>query len=249
MWRVTALIRKRANVAQAAFDRGWLDEVAPAIAAAAAHDPRVRRVIVNAPPAALPDSISRVFPPAYDGLLEFWFETAADAVAAMRTLSADATLRAAATTVVDGAGGVAWLALVVPSKPEAGSTVKFLAAGEVAHGVTLEAAHRYWAEEHPRVAQTAPQVWQRLTRYTQFHGKPSPVLDMDDWLAVARFVPMCSDMGFARIEDFLGLYTSEDYARIVRPDEEKFSRPGEALSFVSAEERVLLDAGDRPLPS
>lgn len=241
MWRVTALIRQRADVSQDTFTRTWLDVVAPAIGAKAQGDSRVRRVIVNVAPESLPDTLRDVFPPAFDGLIEFWFDTAEDAVSAMREIGADADLRALAEPIIDGAKGAAWLAKVVPSKLEQGSTVKFLAGGDVAEGVALEDAHRYWAEEHPRVAQTAPDVWSRLMRYTQFHGKPEPKLDIGEWLAKARFVPLCSDMGFSRIDEFLKLYSCDQYTRIVRPDEIKFSRPGEALSFISREERVLAD--------
>jgi hypothetical protein len=241
MWRVTTLIRKRAGVPQRQFEHEWIDVVAPAIGERVARDGRATRVIVNIAPDDLDEAVSDVFPPAYDGLIEFWFDTPEDAVAAMAGLGADEDLRSLAEPIVDGAGGVAWLSKVVPSKPEQGTRVKFLAAGEVAHGVSLEDAHRYWGEQHPRVAQTAPQVWGPLTRYTQFHGVPQPSLEMGDWLAAPRFVPMCSDMGFAQAQDFLRVYTSEEYARVVRPDEEKFSRPGEMLSFVSGEERLLAD--------
>lgn len=239
MWRVTALVRQAAGLDPELFSNRWIDELAPAIAAGAARSGIVRRVVVNVAPAEIDAKVAAVFPPPYDGLIEFWFDSAEDAVEGMRLLSQDEKLAGMAEGIVDGEKGVAWLAEVVPSKPEQGSAFKFLAAGDVAEGVTLEEAHKYWAETHPVVAQTAPQVWDRLTRYTQFHGKQTPRLDMGRWLATARFVPMCSDMGFARQGDFIDLYTSEQYGSIVRPDEIKFSRPGEALSFISAEERVL----------
>jgi hypothetical protein len=62
-----------------------------------------------------------------------------------------------------------------------------------------------------------------------------------DWLARVRAVPLCADMGFARASDFLATYGSADYLRVIRPDEERFSRPGEMLAFVSGEERELLE--------
>src|SRR5690606_40680054 len=63
-------------------------------------------------------------------------------------------------------------------------------------------------------------------------------LELGNWLAVARFVPMCSDMGLETQQSFIDAYTSESYLRIIRPDEEKFSRPGEMLAFVSGEEQI-----------
>lgn len=239
MWRVTTLIRQKSGLEKDVFERRWIDELAPAIAAALKPDERLKRVVVNLAPEHLDSAVRDVFPPAYDGLIEFWFDTAEDAVAVMRPLTHNAELQSLADGIVDGEKGVAWLAKVVPSKIEQGTTIKFLAGGDVAEGVTVEYAHRYWAETHPVIAQTAPKVWGPLTRYTQFHGTEAHELEMGRWLAVARFVPLCSDMGFARQQDFMGVYTSDEYMAIVRPDEEKFSRPGEMLSFVSGEERVL----------
>lgn len=248
MWRVTTLAMRCEGLDTAEFETRWIGALAPAVAEFVAADPRARRVVLNVAPKHLDPAVRTVFPPAYDGLIEFWFGTPQDAAAAMRRLAGAEELALRAADVVDGPRGVAWLAKVVPAKLDSGSTVKFLAGGDVAEGVTLKEAHRYWAEDHPRVAQTAPAVWDRLTRYTQFHGTPDPAIDPGRWLAVGRFVPMCSDMGFARAEDFVALYTSSDYARIVRPDEEKFSRPGEMLSFVSAEERVLFARDETAVP-
>ena len=240
MWRVTTLVNQSADSRSGDFGRQWLDVLAPAIAAAAKQDGRAHRIIVNVPPPEIDEKVAAVFPRPYDGLIEFWFESAQLAADGMRLLSAHSDLCNLAGSIVNGKSGVAWLAKAVLSKPEAGTAVKFLAAGDVAEGVALEDAQRYWAESHPKVAQTAPEVWEPLTRYTQFHGKPEPRLDMGDWLAAPRFVPMCSDMGFARQTDFIGVYTSDQYESIVRPDEETFSRPGEMLSFISVEERELL---------
>ena len=243
MWRVAILLRKHSNVPLESFEREWLNNIAPAIAAAAGRQDQTVRAIVNVTPASISDALRDVFPPAFDGLFELWFNNPDNAVACLESLRGDEALRDLASPVIDGARGVAWLAEAFPTKLESGSAVKFLAGGDIAEGISLEAAQTYYREEHPRVAKTAPQVWEPLTRYTQFHGKPQPQIPTIGWLATGRFVPMCSDMGFAEIGDFLKVYGSEQYARIVRPDEEKFSRPGEMLSFISAEERVLFDAG------
>lgn len=243
MWRVTFVISRRDGVSTEAFQTRWLEVVAPAIVDFLRSSPALRKAVVNVAPADLDPKISSVFPKPYDGLFELWFDTPGDAVEVTARLEQADELAALARDVIDGERGVAWLAKAVPSKPEQGTRVKFLAGGDVAEGVPLEEAHRYWAEEHPVLARTsAPQVWEPLTRYMQFHGTPSPALSIGRWLATARFIPMCSDMGFADAGDFLKVYTSEQYATIVRPDEIKFSRPGEALAFVSTEERVLYDA-------
>lgn len=239
MWRATVLLRKRGDISGASFQNTWLDVVAPAIGAAVAATGHAVSALVNVAPESISDDLREVFPPAFDGLLELWFADVASAASCLDMLRSNSALRDLASPVIDGAAGVVWLAEAFPIKPEAASAVKFLAGGDVAEGVPLEVAQAYYRDEHPRVARTAPKVWEPLTRYTQFHGRPEPVVPNIDWLAGARFVPMCSDMGFADIGDFLKVYGSDEYARIVRPDEEKFSRPGEMLSFISAEERVL----------
>src|SRR3546814_6601644 len=75
-------------------------------------------------------------------------------------------------------------------------------------------------------------MWERLTLYTQFHGHKVSGLGLGNWLAVARFVPLCSDMGLETQQSFIDAYASEPYLRIIRPDEEKFYRPGDMLAFV-----------------
>lgn len=247
MWRATVLLKKSGGVSLQAFQQQWLDRIAPAIASAAAVDGLAVKAIVNVAPATISDALRSVFPPAFDGLLELWFGALSSAVAGLELLRNNVSLRDLAKPVIDGAGGVVWLAQAFPIKPESGTAVKFLAGGDVAEGVPLDEAQAYYRDQHPRVARTAPDVWGPLTRYTQFHGQPSPVAPTIEWLATGRFVPMCSDMGFAEIGDFLKVYGSDQYARIVRPDEEKFSRPGEMLSFISTEERVLFAAGDESI--
>ncbi len=240
MYRITALVRRKEGLNDNVFSSRWFDVLAPAISTFLRKDESLRRLVVNVAPDKLDDEVAKIFPPPFDGLIEFWFGDADEAIKSMKELSSNEELCAIAEGIVDGPAGVAWLAKVVPSKPEQGSNIKFLAAGDVAEGMSLADAHAYWKDVHPVVARTAPKVWNKLTRYTQFHGVQMPKLEIGGWLAKARFVPMCSDMGFARQRDFVDVYTSDEYVSIVRPDEEKFSRPGEMLSFISAEERDLV---------
>lgn len=242
MWRVAALTVRSPELTADAFASRWFDELAPALATACIQDGRVRGLVANVRPRDLEPEIAAVFPPRFDGLMEFWFDTSDDAVASMNALSINQSVLEAARGLADAQSGFLWLAEVFPKKPEAGATrVKFLAAGDAAEGWTVEAAQDYWSNTHPVVAQTAPKVWDPLTRYVQFHGRKAPDLSVGNWLATSRPVPLCSDMGFAQPQDFLKNYTNDQYIAIVRPDEEKFSRPGDdMLSFVSYDERRLL---------
>jgi hypothetical protein len=234
MWRVAALTVRNQDVSAETFNEQMLGSLAPAIAAAVGDDTRLRRLIANRRPDDLDPQVASVFPPLFDGLLEFWFESAEDAAPVMNGLSRNADVKAAAEGLVDGKAGVAWLAEVFPTKLDTGGTrVKFLAAGgDVAAGWTVEDAQAYWRDVHPVVARTCPKVWGPMTRYTQFHGRKASGVEMGDWLADFRFV---------QARDFIAHYTSDEYLAVVRPDEEKFCRPGEMLAFVSGEERDLIE--------
>ncbi len=248
MYRITALIVRDKDIAASAFSDLLVQKLVPKLVAAVGDDRRLARLVVNRRPDDLDAEVASIFPAVFDGMLEFWFNSIDDATAIMNQLTGDAEVRKAAAGLIDGSRGVAWLAEVYPSKPDdTGATrVKFLAGGEVAEGWTVAAAQEYWRDSHPALARTVPEVWDRLSRYTQFHGREAPGLEMGEWLARYRFVPLCSDMGFADARDFIALYTNERYLEIIRPDEEKFSRPGEMLAFVSGEERVLVDRSKVP---
>ena len=159
----------------------------------------------------------------------------------MAGLDADPALGATMDAAIDTPRSVVWLAQAFPIKPEAGrSRVKFLAGGDAAEGWAIEDAQAYWRDVHPIVARTAPSVWEPLTRYVQFHGSAVPAGAAKSVLGMWRRVPMCAEMGFADERDFIANYSNDQYHAIVRPDEERFSRPGEALAFVSGEERIVL---------
>lgn len=235
LWRVTALMRWRRGAT------GSGAELESAVAEALDGEDRLVRFVVDRIPADLDPAIRGMFPPLFDAMFEFWFASRDDAVAVMMGLGSAAAISTAAEALVDRGTSVLWLAQVFPVKPERGaSRVKFLAGGDAADGWSIEDAQVYWRDVHPVVAQTAPSVWLPLTRYVQFHGSPLPDGLVDSPLGIWRRVPMCAEMGFADVRDFVTNYSNDEYLAIVRPDEEKFSRPGEALAFVSGEERIVL---------
>ncbi len=234
LWRVSALLVCRPGT-------GMEERLLPGIKAVVDDDARLARFIVDHPPSSLAPDVAGLFPPLFDALFQFWFVDADSAMAVMASIEENPGVRAAAETVVDGARSTLWLAQVFPIKREEGrSRVKFLAGGDVAEGWSVAEAQRYWREVHPVVARTAPTVWEPLTRYVQFHGSPCPAGERAGPLGRWRQVPLCAEMGFADERDFITNYSNDEYRSIVRPDEEKFSRPGEMLAFVSGEERVVV---------
>jgi len=234
LWRVSALLTYRPGAALE-------DRLVQAIGKALEDDDRLARLVVDRSPISLAPEVAELFPPLFDALIQFWFDGSEGAAAVMARLDGDPAVRDAAEIVIDRERSLLWLAQVFPIKREEGrSRVKFLAGGDAAEGWSMEKAQRYWRDVHPVVARTAPTVWEPLTRYVQFHGVAVPAGVGTSSLGRWRLVPMCAEMGFADARDFVAAYSNEEYRSIVRPDEEKFSRPGEMLAFVSGEERVLV---------
>jgi len=239
LWRVTALLRCRSQGAVQIAG-----QLVPAIRSAVAGEERLVRVVVDRQPDQLSPEVAGLFPPLFDAMIEFWFEDADGAGAVTAHIAGDPVVQSAAEALVDSERSILWLAQVFPIKREEGrSRVKFLAGGDAAEGWDVGEAQRYWRDVHPAVARTAPTVWEPLTRYVQFHGSGIPVGAGPTPLGRWRQVPMCAEMGFADVRDFIASYSSEEYRTVVRPDEEKFSRPGEMLAFVSGEERVVVARG------
>jgi hypothetical protein len=245
LWRVSALLKRRDGVDGAAFADRLISDLVPAMTDALDRAKIACRVVVDLPPVDLDPTVRGLFPPLFDGLVGFWFDDAAQVGTAMQAILASADAARIAAGLIDASASVVWLAEVFPVKREEGrSRVKFLAGGDVADGWAIEDAQRYWRDVHPVVAQTAPTVWGPLTRYVQFHGGVVPAgIDGSSWLGRWRRVPMCAEMGFADARDFITNYSNDEYQRIVRPDEEKFSRPGEMLAFVTGEQREFPAGG------
>jgi hypothetical protein len=234
MWRFIILVRRAENCTVDQFKAAWLDVVAPQVVARAGEAGPVARASINMPPPQVDPRISAMVPQLSDGMVELWFDQLQMAHATLAKL-ADGEF-VGAREVIDQGRSLSWLAQVRPVKPDEGTTVTFTSGGEVKDSSGLDEARRYWGEEHPRVARTAPEVWGLLSKYTQFHGE-APV-EMPGFFAPPRFVPMCADMGFAKQDDFVQMYTCEQYRTIGRPDEKKFSVPAHAYSFLTGERRL-----------
>jgi hypothetical protein len=52
---------------------------------------------------------------------------------------------------------------------------------------------------------------------------------------------MAADVGFETAEDFVTAYSHPQYLSIVRPDEMKFSKPGDMFAFATVDQRTLLE--------
>jgi len=236
LWRVSVLVRCRVP----GEGNAVVDSLGEKLAALVRARDLPVRLVVNALPAAVSPDLTSLFPPLYDGLLEFWSAAPNVAVDAVNAAQSDPDIAATAAERIDAKNTPIWLAQTFAIVPETGvSRVKFLAAGDVAEGMTIEDAQRYWREVHPVVFRSARPERDLLMRYVQFHGAPVPETARSGALGTWRRVPLCAEMGFENEADFITNYSDEKHLTIVRPDEEKFARPGEMLATISSSERVL----------
>lgn len=229
MYRITAFLKRGRGLDRARF----VDEARALLTRIAAHDPAPARVVLNLPMDPLPPEMAAAFGDRFDAVVELWFADAEEANATLEALSADATIAVAADAAIDRAASHAWLAEVVPQIVPPGDHLTFFVAGQVADGWTVDAAQAYWREVHPRVFLSVADFVPYIVGYTQMHGRDVLRPGAIDWLAARDFYPMCADMGLRSVADVVTAYSMPSYLAIIRPDEEKFSKPGDMLSFAS----------------
>lgn len=231
MWRITAFLKRRADIGSEDFLGHLVDRWGPGVAG---RQTGLEQLLVNLPLDLAGTELAEVFPPRFDALVEFYYadyQSAAKAAAGLSRPSADAGLGA----WLDSGDSAAFLGEVRPKKPDDGAAtgVRMTVAGHVIDGMAVEDAQRYWNDVHPVVAQRAPDTWNRLTLYVQVHGREISGEGLGGWLCPYQFFPMCADMGAVSIEELLAAYGNDQYMAIVRPDEQKFSKPEEMLTFIT----------------
>jgi len=231
MWRITAFLKRHPSL-----DRhGFIAAARTLCKAIAVHDPAPRRTVINLPMDPLPPALASMFGDRFDAVAELWFEDGSEAAATLGALSRSTMLNNLSARAIDRAGSYAWLAEVVPQIPPPDDYLKFVVAGQAADGMTMLEAQDYWRDDHPDVFRAVADFAPYIVGYTQMHGRDTLVPCAVDWLAAEGFYPLCADMGLNSAEDVAVAYSMPGYLAIVRPDEEKFSKPADMLSFASAE--------------
>jgi hypothetical protein len=235
MWRVTAFLKRAPGLARTDFVEHW-----QALAARiAARDIRPVRIVMNLPlDPPLPDLIA-MFGDRYDGVGEWWFDSREQAIRTLLGLERDEALQQASAALLDEQGCSRWLAEVLPVVEEPGTGIKFVVAGQQADGYTIDQAQRYWRDVHPPLFRSVDDFMAYITGYVQMHGRDAPELAGTHLFGRYDFYPMCADMGLRHPADVAVAYALPSYMAIVRPDELKFSKQGEMLSFASARSITL----------
>jgi hypothetical protein len=230
MWRVTMLLKGARSLAAAQVFDGLLKEHAPLLLAHAAlsgrHVKKIDLAIAcDAPGSGLPNM--------FDASMEFWFDDEHAAGLGLALLTQDEELAASAARYVAHEDTVVWMGQYLPKLQRDKVKLKLTVTGDVADGLSIAEALQYWADVHPVVARTARDFWAYLRLYAQIHGRRVPGL--------AQYRPMAADVGFETAEDFVTAYSHPQYLSIVRPDEMKFSKPGDMFAFATVEQRTLLE--------
>ena len=234
MWKIMAFLKRHPDLTRATF----IVRAEALMAAVAAHPAAPARVVLNLPMDPLPAELAAMFGDRFDAVAELCFADAAAAQASAAALGTDGAIAAAAAAAVDRAASTAWLAEVVPQIPPPARHLKFLVAGQVADGWTIAAAQEYWRVEHPRVFREVTDFVPYIEGYTQMHGRDILAPGAIDWLAAPLFYPMCAEMMLRSVADVVTAYAMPSYLAVVRPDEERFSKPADMLSFATGEDRA-----------
>lgn len=237
MWRQTMFLKRAAGLDRGAFVTGW-EALSRQLARRPGSD-RPARIILNLPLDPPVPELAAMFGDRYDGVGEFWFASRDAAVRTLLRMERDEALRRRSDALLDGAACSRWLAESVPHVELPGTGVKFVVAGQQAEGYTVDEAQRYWREMHPPLFRAVDDFMAHITRYVQMHGRDVPELAQTQLFGRYDFYPMCADMGLRRIEDVAVAYALPSYLATIRPDELKFSKQGEMLSFASTRSLVL----------
>lgn len=102
-------------------------------------------------------------------------------------------------------------------------------------GMSLEAFHKYWSEEHPKAVMSIDCVKNTVVKYVQYHADDAK---MKALAAVTNTMPWdgAAEFWAHSLEDIVAIFSDPDYLNIVVPDEERFFDKASAQTFVGYEE-------------
>jgi hypothetical protein len=232
MWRVTTLLKGAAGLGRPQVFHGLLEEYAPRLLAnSALTRPHLKKIDIAVACSAAGSGLPEMF----DASAELWFDDEQAAGRALAILTQDEELIACAARYVETEKTVVWMGEYLPKLQREGVKLKLTVTGDVADGCTVAEALQYWSDVHPVVARTAHAHWAYLRLYAQIHGRMVPGLSI--------YRPMAADVGFESAADFVSAYSHPQYLSIVRPDEMKFSKPGDMFAFATMDQRTVLERG------
>jgi hypothetical protein len=230
MWRITMLMKAAPGIGRQRAFQGLLDDYARLLVSQLSlARPELRRIVISCasetPGSGLPDM--------FDASAELYFDAEAAAGQTLAVLTQDKQLLAALARHCDAASMVAWMGEYIVNLDLPGANIRLTVTGDIADGLTVEEALKYWANVHPVVARTAREFFSYLRLYAQIHGRHAQGTNL--------YRAMAAEVGVESLADLITAYSHPQYMSIVRPDEMKFSKPGEMFAFATANRKTVLD--------
>lgn len=118
--------------------------------------------------------------------------------------------------------------------------IKVIVAGRRKEGMTRDAMHLHALAVHAKLVQTCPGFWQHCHRYVQNHifaqvdFKTGKIMENG-----ASDYDVLSEFWFDDVETALKAWGSDDYMRILKPDEDNITDAGvEFLMFFMTEHLI-----------
>jgi uncharacterized protein (TIGR02118 family) len=126
--------------------------------------------------------------------------------------------------------------------------IKVMVAGRRKAGMTRDEMHRHALMVHAKLVQTCPGFWQHCHRYVQNH-----IIGQVDFETGTLMNPdeneydVLSEFWFDSIETAMKAWSSDDYFRILKPDEQKITDPGVKYLMLFTTEHLI--GGSNPTMS
>jgi hypothetical protein len=191
--------------------------------------PYLRRIVIS----CATETLGSGLPDMFDASAEFYFDNEAAAGQTLVVLTEDPQLIGVLAHYCDAASMVAWMGEYIVNLDLPGANIRLTVTGDIADGLAVEDALEYWAKMHPVVARRAREFWSYLRLYAQIHGRRAQ--------GTRLYRPMAAEVGVESLEDLITAYSHPQYLSIVRPDEMKFSKPGEMFAFATSNRKTVLN--------
>ncbi len=124
--------------------------------------------------------------------------------------------------------------------------IKVIVAGKRKAGMTRQQHHQHAIEVHAELVKSCPAFWQYCRCYVQNHITGQVDFETGEMLDDASSqYDVLSEFWFDSLADAKKWWSSDDYFRILKPDEEKISEPGAPYLMLFMDEHLI--AGASPL--
>lgn len=124
--------------------------------------------------------------------------------------------------------------------------IKVIVAGRRKPGMTRDEIHQHALMVHAKLVETCPGFWQHCHRYVQNHIIGQIDFETGQMMPVGEAAyDVLSEFWFDSVETAMKAWGSDDYNRILKPDEQNISDPDAPYLMLFMTEHVI--GGSNPL--